>query len=176
MQRPMPAVPVVVAERRARLHRVDDDAVVAQLETGDVRGRRESRSVRVGVAEMEVEPAVARHLVVELRRAGSQRLLRLGHRGQGFDIETDRFGGVARGGGRLGDDDGDGIADIAHLVAGERVAGRLPHRRAVAVLERRDDLQRPVAGFGEIGGGVDASTPGIVPCRAVSMPRITPCA
>ena len=130
-----------------------------------MRGRRETRFRPRRVAEVEVERAVARHLRVELRRAGSQRLLRPGHRGQGFDIEADRFGGVARGSGRLGDDEGEGIADEAHPVAGERVAGRLSHRRAVPILEGRDDLERPVAPFGEIGGRVDAENARHVPCR-----------
>ena len=55
---------------------------------------------------------------------------------------------------RLGDDAGDGVADEAHLVGRQRRARRLPHRRAVPILERHDAFERAV--FGEVGAGIDA--------------------
>ena len=54
----------------------------------------------------------------------------------------------------LGDDEGDRVADIAHFVVGQRLAARLAHRRAVAVVERHDAFERAVAL--EFGAAVDA--------------------
>ena len=65
---------VVFGDGRARLDRVDDDAVVAQVQPGDMRGLGEGGGDLVAVAEMEVEPDIAGHVVVELRRAGRGRL------------------------------------------------------------------------------------------------------
>ena len=69
-----------------------------------------------GVAIMEIERDIVGDVIVELRRAGLGRFLRIGHRRQRFDVDLDRFRRVARLRHRLGDDEGDGVADIAHLV------------------------------------------------------------
>jgi hypothetical protein len=82
------------------------------------------------------------------------------HRRQRHDIELDGFGGVARLRRRLGDDEGDGVADEAHLVEGEREPQRLVHRRAVAVLERDIALERAVAGGREVLAGEHAEHAG----------------
>ena len=66
----------------------------------------------------------------------------------------DRFGGILRRQHRLGDDESDRIADVAHLVGRQRLAQRLLHRRAVAIVERHDAFERAVAL--QIGAGIDA--------------------
>ena len=76
-----------------------------------------------GVAIVVVERDIVRDVVVELRRAGLGGFLGIGHRGQRLDIELDGFGGVARLRQRLGDHEGDGIADEAHLVGHQRLRG-----------------------------------------------------
>ena len=61
---------VVRADRRARLHRRNHHARVSQRQPGNVRGLRESRGDLLRLPEQEVDAHVARHVVVELRRAG----------------------------------------------------------------------------------------------------------
>ena len=85
----------------------------------------EGRVDRVGVAVVIVERDVARHVVVEERRAVAHRLVGRDHRGKRLDVDLDRFGRVLGGQHRLGDDAGDRVADIAHLV-------RWPAPRAAA--------------------------------------------
>ena len=70
------AVVLECAERRARLHRIDDDAAVHEFEPGDVGRPREGGVHRVGVAVMIIERDIAGHVVIELRRA----VLRAGFR------------------------------------------------------------------------------------------------
>ncbi len=79
-----------------------------------------------------------------------------GDGGQHVDIERHRLGRVARLVLRLGDHDGDGVADEAHLAAGQRMARRQRHRRPIAIFEVRAEraFQRAVAHRREIGGGI----------------------
>ena len=60
---------VVARDRGARLHRVDDDAAVDDLEPRDVRGLVERGRDLLAVAIVIVERDVARRVVVEQRRA-----------------------------------------------------------------------------------------------------------
>ena len=89
-----------------------------------------------GVAIVIVERDVVGDVVVELRRAGLGGFGGIGDGGKRLDIEFDGFGGVARLRQRLGNDEGDGIADEAHLVGRQRHAVGLQQRRAVAALQR----------------------------------------
>ena len=154
VQREASARGIVDADRRARLHRVHHQAAVDELEPRDVRGLGEGGGHLLGIAVVIIERDVARALVMEERRAGARGLLRPDHRGQRIDIELDRLGGVLRLQQRLGHDEGDRIADEAHLVGGQRRPRRLVHRGAVAVVERHDAFERAVAG--EVGAGIDA--------------------
>ena len=101
------------------------------------------------VAIVIVERDVVRDVVVELRRAGLGGFLGVGHRRQRLDIELDGLGCVARLGQRVGDHEGDGIADEADLVGRQRLAVGLEQGRAVAA------LQRQAAGEGAIAGRVE---------------------
>ena len=56
---------VVLGESGARLHRIDDDAVVAQLEPRDMRGAGKGGGDLLAVAVMKIEPDIARHVVIE---------------------------------------------------------------------------------------------------------------
>jgi hypothetical protein len=148
------ALAVIGGERGARLHGGDDEPAVDEFQLGDVRGFRKRRVHGFGVAIVIVERHVARHVVVNLRRPVLCGGFRLGDRGQRLDIDGDRFGGVLGLQHGLGDDVGDRIADVAHLAHRQRLAQRLLHGRAVAVVERHDAFERAVAL--EIGGGIDA--------------------
>ncbi len=73
---------IVVADRRARLHGVRDQAVVDEIELRHVRRGREGRVGRGLVAEMPVVDGVVRRGVMDCRLAGLRRLGRIDHRGQ----------------------------------------------------------------------------------------------
>ena len=152
------ALAVIGGERGARLHGGDDEPAVDELQLGDMGGLGEGRFDRFGVAIVIIERHIARHVVVELRCAGLGCGFRRGDGRQRFDIDNDRFGGVLGRVHGLGDDEGDRIADIAHLADRQRFAQRLLHRRAVAIVERHDAFERAVAL--QIGGGIDAEHAG----------------
>ena len=57
-------------------------------------------------------------------------------RRQRLPIDDDTLGAVARGERRLGDDHGDGLADEADAIDGQRKGIRDEERRAVGTLER----------------------------------------
>ena len=79
------------------------------------------------------------------------------HRRQRVVIDLDQLGRVARDLARVGDDEGDGIADMPHLVGGQREARRHDHRRGRRHLgdarHRAEPLRRQIA------GGEDATYP-----------------
>ena len=81
-----------------------------------MRGLGEGGRDLLAVAVVIVERDVAGRFVVDQRRAGSRGVLRPHDRGQRIDVDLDRLGGVLGLQRRLGDDEGDGIADEAHLV------------------------------------------------------------
>ena len=70
MQGEAPAGLIVDADRRARLHGVDDHAAVDELEPRDMRGLGKSRRDLLAVAIMIVERDVVRRFLIEKRRAG----------------------------------------------------------------------------------------------------------
>ena len=152
---PVPALGVVAGDRRARLHRVDDDAVVAQHQAGDMGGAGKGGGDLVAVAIVEIEPDIGRDLVVEQRGIGRRRGARGGHRRQRVDVDFDQFGGVLGGGNGQGDHRGDRFADMAHLAGGERVMRRGQHRRAVAVVHDLPRRQAADAAGRQIGRGID---------------------
>jgi hypothetical protein len=75
-----------------------------------------------GVAIVIIQRHVVGDVIVELRRARFCSLLGAGDRWQRIDIDHHGFPGVARLRQRLGNHEGDGIADIAHLVGHQRGA------------------------------------------------------
>ena len=151
MQRPLSVGLVEFADRRARLHRRDDETLVDQRKRDDMRGVLHRLGDLGAVAMLEVERDVAGDFVIELRRARLGGVARRDHGGQGLDVERDRFGGVLRLRDGFGDDAGDRIADEAHLVGAQRRARHIFDRRAVAALERQRTFE-PAIGL-QIGGG-----------------------
>ena len=141
-QRESPAL--VLAQRRARLHRRDDDPGVPQRQPGYMGCLGKGRRHLLRLAPEEVELHVAWHVVVELRRAGLRRRARGGHRRQRLDVELHRLGCVLRLHRRRRHHARHRVAHVAHLVRGERLAHRPLHRRAVAHLEVEHALVRPV--------------------------------
>src|SRR5437016_6938825 len=101
----------------ARLHRVDNDAVVDEFERGNARGPRECRVGRLGVAHVivPVEDDVAGNVVEKLRRTGADRILSLGYCWQRLVLDIDRFSGIPRSGQSFGYDQRDWLTDVPHL-------------------------------------------------------------
>ena len=129
---------VKVGNGVARLHRVRHDAVVDEIERGDVRGLGEGGVGRLGVAEVvvPVEHQVAGNMIEQLRCTGSERVRGIGHRRQHIVLDLDGLSGVARGGHGLGHDKGDRLTDVSHLALRQHRTRRVMARRAVAVDER----------------------------------------
>jgi hypothetical protein len=122
---------VEFANRGARLHRIRDEAVVDQVELDDP-GRLADRGLdRRGIAQMPVVTDIARRFRPHLRRARLQRRDDVDDRRLDGVIDGDVLGGVARLSEAVGDDDRDGVADMAHAVDRQHRMRRLLHRRAV---------------------------------------------
>jgi hypothetical protein len=142
-----------MAERDAWLHRDHGNAGVDDVEPGHVGGAGEGRIDFGGIAIVIVEGDVVGDVIVKLRRAGPGGFGGIGHRRQRLDVELDRFGRVARLRHRFGHDEGEGIADIAHLVGRKRHAVGLQQGRAVAALQRQAADEGLVAGRFHVGAG-----------------------
>ena len=161
---------IIFADRRARLHRVGDQPVVDEVELGDVFGRGERRIGGGLVAKVPVVDGVVGGHFVDLRGARLGDGAKIHRRRQNAVIDDDFLRRLARLRISIGDDDGDVIADIAHLAL--RQHGMRPglHRRTVlgmdhpAADEAADLVGGDVlagehgddAGGGERGGRVDS--------------------
>jgi hypothetical protein len=144
---------IVRGDGGARLDRIRDEPVVDEIELGHVRRFRECGVDRSLVADRPRVALVAHGFVVNLRRAGFQRVDDVNHGRQYFVVDLDQFGGILRLVLRFGDHQCDLIADIAHFSIREHRMRRFFHRRAV---DARDE---PAAGQAvdafEVGSGVD---------------------
>ncbi len=165
VQRPAIGGRIVVGDRGARFHGCDDDAVVHHCQAGDVRGRGEQRIGRRLVADLPVERDVALHVRPDEWRGGVGDVRQIGDRRLHVVVHRHQFGRVARGRGGFGDDERDGVADMAHGAVGERQMRRVRHVGAVAVLHRRGAGQRADAVGVQVGRGIDCLNPGDRCCR-----------
>ncbi len=121
-----------------------------------MRGPAEGRGGRGLLAGLAVEAEIARRLVPQKRRAGRERVGGMRHGRQRLIRDFNAFGGVLGRGDRLGDDEGDRLADKAHPVGGHRIMnGR-----------DRPEAARP---HGEIGR---THQPGIVRDRPQSVGQV----
>ena len=142
MQRVAAGAAVVFAGDAARLQRVGGDAVDDEALLDHMRGLGEGgigRGLVAGLVEIRL---VVRAIVVELRRAGLERLARRHHGRARRIVDLDALGGVAGEIERVGDDDGDRIADMQDAIDGDRRPMRQIHRAAVALLVGRHRRHR----------------------------------
>ena len=151
---------IVFADRRARLHRIDHDAVVRDVHARDMGRVIEGFPDGVGIAVEKVERDIARRLVIELRRVRLQGIGHIGDAGEGVDIDHHGFGRVLGLGLGFRHHDGDGIADETDPVEGQGEARRAVHLRAVAILEGQGAFQCAIARFPEIGAREDGQDAG----------------
>ena len=145
MQRVAAGAAVVFAGDAARLERVGGDAVDDEALLDHVGGLGEGGVGRGLVAGLVEIGLVVRAIVVELRRAGLERLARRHHRGARRVVDLDALGGVAGKLQRVGDHDRDRIADMQHAVDRDRRPVRQVHRAAVALLVGRHRRHRAEA-------------------------------
>ena len=127
---------VEVAERAPRLHRIDDDAVVDEVELDHLVGLGEGGIGRLGIAQLPVEDLVALGLRPDLGRVEGARAQRVGGGRQRAPVDVDQLGGIARLGEGLGDDQRDGVADMAGRVLDQDRIGGHRRLRSVAILQR----------------------------------------
>ena len=139
----------------ARLHVVHDLARRADGERRDVRGPGEGRVRGGGIAFAPAAHQVARHVVMEQRRARGQRLRHRNHRRQRLVVDGERLRRVARLVERLGHDHGHDVADMAHLAGRHRQMQRLAVAVAGRVLDLADRRQVTDLVGQKIVGGVD---------------------
>ena len=99
-------------QRRARLHRVRDQALLDDPLVDHQLGVLERR-VDVAAGDDPVERLIARHVGVQLRRAGLHGLLGVGHRRQRLVVDVDQLERIVGALLRLGHDNGDDVADVA---------------------------------------------------------------
>ncbi len=157
------AIDTRLGEDGARLHAGRYQAVVDQAQFHDVVGL--SRRFReVAAIHPEVRRDVARHVGVQLRGLGADRLLLVDHRRQRLVVYLDQFQSVVGGFTRLRDDRSDALSDESdavdrqngtkrYLRAGDDPVGPDPADLALDFLSPHD---QPYAGRCPRGGEVDA--------------------
>ena len=123
---------IVFGQRRARLHRVGDEAIVDQIELDDFRGAGKRGVGRGLVADMPVVHGVIWRKLVNLSLARLGGRGRINHGRQHAIIYDELFRGIARLKIRIGDHHRYGVADVQGLAVGER--GERPDFHRCSVL------------------------------------------
>ena len=150
---------VVVAHRRARLHRIGNQAVVDEVERGDMGGAGEGGVGRRLVPEMPLEHRVLRRDLMHLRGARLARVPGHGDRRQHVVVDDDGLRRILGGGESVGDDHRHMVAHVAHLALREgRMRPRL-HRRAVLGMDHPAADQPADLVGGQILAGEDRHHP-----------------
>ena len=135
--RPLPRAAVELDERPVELERRRVEAVEVELaDLDDVVGLGERRVDVAPLPDARVRH-VAAALLVEHRRVGLERLARVDDDVERLVVDHHELGRVAGELARLGDDGGDGLADVPHLADRERVV-------LDAAARRRGDLEERV--------------------------------
>ncbi len=147
---------LVAREAAARLHGVGGDAIDHGAMAHHMVGLGEGGIDRALVAGLVAERLVAGIVVPHRRRARRQRGLGAGHRRQHLVVDLDQLGGVLGRVQRLGDDEGDGIADIAHALARQQRLQADEGGRAAAPLARHHGRERAEPAPAQILAGQDA--------------------
>ena len=140
---------------RARLHRVRDQAIVDDVELGDVRGLGE-RGIDVGLhADFPVIDQIARSLGVNLGRALVECVRQVDVGRLHLVVHLDRLGGVLRLVDAVGDHHRHRVTDIAHGIECHHRMGRRLVRLAVLVLDHPAADQAAHLRVGDILAGED---------------------
>ena len=155
---------IILADGAARLHRIGRQAVVHQLDLGDMGGRGKGLFRRCLVAKFPVVAQVAGRIGMHLRCAGLECGTHIDHRSQDFVIDFDDFAGIARLAGAARDHHGHQVADISHMVDGDDVVTRCLVWIALLVLDRPAADQPADLVGSHILAGVDGDDTGHLAC------------
>ena len=136
-------------ETGARLHVVGDETVVVEGDARHMRRLVEGRLRLLAVALFVKIDLVGAELRPDERRAIVERGGEIGGRVLGIEIDLDQLGGVLRLADRIGDDEGDGVADMAHIAVGEK--RDIAHRMVAAVRLRRPRQAFDRSEMGKVG-------------------------
>ncbi len=147
---------VVAHGAAAQLHRVRRDPRHLEFQLRHVRGLGERRVHGLLAAGLVVEGQVAGRFLVQLRRAGRERLLGRDHVRQVAVLDLHQLGRVLRRLRRLRHHHRQRVADVAHLARRQHRPGRLDDVIAAAPGEIHDHEILGVAGGDRVGAGVDA--------------------
>ena len=151
---------VVVADGGARLDGVGDQPVVDEVDPRDVLGGREG-GIDLGlVAEVPLVDGVVGRLGVDLRLTGILRGRHVDGGRQHLVVDGDLLGRVLGLRQRLGDDDCNVIADVAHLALGQRGMRTRLHGRAVLGVDHPAADQAADLVLGDVLAGEDGETAG----------------
>jgi len=122
---------IVAGKGRPRLHRVRHQTVVADLHLRHMGRARKGRIHRSRIADLPVVDQVAFRLRMDLRSSRLKRRHRIDHGRQFLIIDNHRIGRIARLRRRVGHDNRDRLAHMAHDLMLKRPPAAHLHRRAV---------------------------------------------
>jgi hypothetical protein len=142
---------VVFGDHGAGVEEVGDEALVDDAQRDGLGRRRKRGRGRARFAERHLEGGITGPLRPYLWRAGLEGIERADHVGQRLPIDRDRLGGVLRLLDGVGDDEGDGVADVTNHVKRE-------HR-----IKRGVDLD--ASGMATQGSGPSVAISGAVSTR-----------
>ena len=168
VKRIAPARSIIAADGGTRLHRHAGDAVDPGVEARHMGGSCKRLRRCFGVADLGIDHDV-RQVIVEARGTELNRGQGGHHRRQWLILYDHLFGSIFCRRRRLGDDEGNGRADVARAIGREDVVWRDGHRRAVAVVQH--DIGRS-AGSGKVGNAYEAVGRRVPPVRTASTPRM----
>ena len=143
VERPAAGSEIVVSDSGACLHRGDDDAIVDHAQLRHVRGLGEERVGGGLLADVPVKHEVVRRIRPDQWGARVHGVVEIGDGGFHVVVDHDGLGGIAPGLDAVGDDESNGIADMAHGAVGQNGVGRAGLGGAVTVLEQRGAGERP---------------------------------
>ena len=139
---------VVFGDHGAGVEKVGDETLIDDAQRNDPGGRRECVRGRALVAERHLEGRIAGAPRPHRRRARLERIEGADHMGQRLPVDRNRLGGVLCLLDGVGDDEGDGIADVADHVARQHRIGRRVDLHALG----NGDAGQP-AQLGDVGRG-----------------------
>ncbi len=145
---------IVLGDDAARVEIIGRQPLIDQRQRHDFGGLRESAGGGRLIAECDVEGDIAAVLRPNQRHARLQRRADADHMRPRLPIDRDRLGGVLGALERVGDHEGNGIADVAHLITREDRIGRHVERGV-----RKRDRARQQAEIGRVGAGEHKAHP-----------------
>ncbi len=126
-------IALILAQRSAGLHRIDDDAVVDQFQRDRMGGIFKPGLNSGFIAKIPGEGSIVRGLVINQGRIGGIGLVRVGHRWQVVVIHHDQFRCIAGLVQRFRNNEGDRIADMADFPRCQGIARWVDHFRSIGL-------------------------------------------